>query len=137
MVEALTHAAIYVKDMEESLDFYERALGFKKIFELPDPETGEPWIVYIQVCKGQFIELFYTKPGSEIVPDPEVGMNHLCFLVDDVHATAEHLEKEGFDVFIKPCKGCDNNWQTWVKDPNGVRIELMKVMPDSPHAKYM
>ena len=79
MVEALTHAAIYVKDMEESLDYYERALGFKKIFELPDPETGEPWIVYIQVCKGQFIELFYTKPGSEIVPDPEVGMNHLCF----------------------------------------------------------
>ncbi len=137
MVQFTTHVAIYTKNMEETLDFYEKAFGFKKIFELPDPETGAPWIVYIQVCKGQFLELFYTKPGSEIPEEAPVGLNHICFSVDSVDEIAEHLTGLGYDLFIKPCVGCDNNRQTWVKDPNGVRIELMQVSPDSPHWKYM
>ena len=37
MVQFTTHVAIYTKNMEETLDFYEKAFGFKKIFELPDP----------------------------------------------------------------------------------------------------
>ena len=137
MVEFMTHTAINVKDMEASLEFYEKALGFKKMFELANPDTGKPWIVYIQVCKGQFLELFYTDPDAQITGDPEVGLNHLCFAVDDVDAIAAHIEEAGYELFIKPCIGCDNNKQTWVKDPSGVRIELMAVSPNSPHAKYM
>ena len=133
----LTHAAIDVKDMEESLAFYEKALGFKKKFELADPDTGAPWIVYIQVCKGQFLELFYTKEGAESGPSPEVGFSHLCFCVESVEKIAEHLTKEGIHLDIPPCRGCDNNLQTWIRDPNGIRIELMEISPDSPHAAYM
>ena len=137
MVEFTTHVAIYCKNMEETLEFYEKAFGFKKIFELPNPDTGAPWIVYIQVAKGQFLELFYTEPGSEIPEEAPVGLNHICFCVSDVKGIAEHLEELGYDVFIKPCVGCDNNEQTWVHDPNGVRIELMKVSPESPHYPFM
>jgi hypothetical protein len=28
------------------------------------------------------------------------------------------------------------NWQAWVTDPNGIRIELMKIDPQSPQATY-
>jgi lactoylglutathione lyase len=38
---------------------------------------------------------------------------------------------------IMPNQGCDFNWQSWTKDPNGIRIELMQIDPKSPHAKYM
>ena len=43
----------------------------------------------------------------------------------------------GFAVDVEPNQGVDYNWQAWVTDPNGVRIELMKIDPKSPHAKYM
>ena len=43
----LAHVAITVKDMDAALRFYEEGLGFKRAFDMPEPETGEPWIVYV------------------------------------------------------------------------------------------
>ena len=31
--------------------------------------------------------------------------------------------------------GADGNWQAWIEDPDGHRIELMQMMPDSLQAK--
>ena len=134
---SIAHTAVTVKDMEDSLRFYTQALGLEKVFEIPDPQTGNPWIVYLNVCKGQFIELFYG--GTEENPwRPELeGFNHLCFVVDDINAATQKITDAGFEMDIMPNKGCDNNWQAWTRDPNGVRIELMTISPDSPHAKYM
>lgn len=136
MPTTITHLAINVKNMEETLRFYEETLGFTKIFTLDHPETGKPWIVYVQVCAGQFLELFYGgQPRS--ARDEDIGMTHLCFSVEDVAATARHITEMGYSLEIPLCVGCDNNQQAWIRDPNGVRIELMQVSPDSPHAAYM
>lgn len=137
MVTLMTHLAIDVKDMDESLKFYEETLGFKKIFELANPDTGKPWIVYVQVAKGQFLELFHTDPDKKEIRSTEVGFSHICFAVDSVEETAKHIQEAGYTLDILPCVGCDNNLQTWVRDPNGIRIELMQVSPDSPHYEYM
>lgn len=137
MVTLMTHLAIDVKDMDESLKFYEETLGFKKVFELNNPDTGKPWIVYVQVAKGQFLELFYTDPDKKEIRSTDVGFSHICFAVDSVEETAKHIQAAGYTLDILPCVGCDNNLQTWVRDPNGIRIELMQVSPDSPHYEYM
>ena len=137
MVTSMTHLAIDTKDMEESLRFYKDVLGFKKIFELSNPETGAPWIVYIQVAKGQFLELFHTDPDKREIRRTDVGFSHICFCVDSVEETAKHIQEAGYTLDILPCRGCDNNLQTWVRDPNGIRIELMEISPDSPHASFM
>jgi len=34
----------------------------------------------------------------------------------------------------EPAKGIDNNYQYWITDPDGNRIELMQIMDASPHA---
>lgn len=136
MVKSITHVAINVKDMEKTLAFYRDALGFQKIFELSHPETGKPWIVYVQICAGQFLELFYD--GTErTAKDSDIGFTHVCFQVDSVEEIAERITRNGYPLEIPPCEGCDHNLQTWTRDPNGVRIELMQVCPDSPHAAYM
>lgn len=137
MVKTITHIAITVADMEESLKFYKEALGFEKVFELNNPETGEPWIVYIQVGPGQFLELFYGGTQKKAEEEGDIGVNHLCFEVESVTAIAEKIEAAGYPLHIRPCTGCDHNLQTWVKDPNGIRIELMQISPESPHAKFM
>jgi catechol 2,3-dioxygenase-like lactoylglutathione lyase family enzyme len=137
MIKGTSHIAITVQDMAQSLKFYTEALGFKKIFEINNPADDSPWIVYLSVAKGQFVELFYN--GS--VPNPWrpelIGFNHLCFEVDDIDAAAKKVLDAGYEMDKMPNMGCDNNYQAWTKDPNGIRIELMKISADSPHAQYM
>ena len=58
MTKGIAHAAFNVKDMDKTIEFYEKTLGFRKAFEIARPGTGEPWIVYIYGGGGQFIELF-------------------------------------------------------------------------------
>ena len=136
MMNLITHVAINVKNMDATLKFYQDTLGFEKIFEINSPDTGSPWIVYIQVCAGQFLELFY---GGEpkTAKDEDIGFTHLCFAVENVAALAKHITDKGYALEIPLNIGCDNNLQAWIRDPNGVRIELMQVSPDSPHAAFM
>ena len=59
MITGIGHTAVTAKDMEESIRFYTQALGFREAFSFQHPETGAPWIVYLSVSPGQFMELFY------------------------------------------------------------------------------
>ena len=136
MITNIAHNAVTVLDMEASLRFYTDGLGFKRAFEIPYPETGEPWIVYLNICKGQFLELFYGGKVEHPWNYAEAGFNHFCFEVDDIFATVERIRAAGFPIDVEPNQGADTNWQAWVTDPNGIRIELMKIEPGSPQAKF-
>ena len=131
------HLAINVKDMEKSQDFYINALGFKKVFEIPHPDTSEPWIIYLHIKGRQFVELFYGGSKDNPWEQSNRGFTHMCLEVDDVHKAAEKITKAGYKLDIDPLVGPDFNWQTWVTDPDGVRFELMQVDPRSPHAKVI
>ena len=140
MVKGISHLAVNAKDMEKSLDFYTRALGFKKAFEIEHQQTGKPWIVYLHAGGRQFVELFYTdEPNKPLDPwgDKLWGFNHICMEVDDIHAIAAHIESCGYEVFIKPQQGSDGNWQCWTMDPNGVRVELMQLGQDGLQMKVI
>ncbi|MDB5053226.1 MAG: Glyoxalase/bleomycin resistance protein/dioxygenase [Bacilli bacterium] len=134
MIKGIGHLALTVEDMEKSLQFYCNVLGFEKAFEIHDDEN-KPWIVYIKVCPGQFIELFYGglhKAGNNDKPN-QIGFNHLCLEVYDIHEIANHLKSKGLTLDVEPIRGKDNNYQCWAKDPDGNRIEFMQLSPDSPH----
>lgn len=132
----LGHAAITVKDMEKSLDFYCRILGCRKAFEFDNPQTGKPWIIYLYVGEGTYIELFYD--GEEDNPwKPELrGFSHISILVDDCVAKYQEIKAAGYPVDIEPRRVGDKNWQCWVTDPDGVRIELMTLDPESPQSVF-
>ncbi|MDO4866069.1 MAG: VOC family protein [Clostridia bacterium] len=136
MITGIAHNAVTVRNMEESLRFYTEALGFKKAFEINHPETGAPWIVYLGVAPGQFLELFYGGAEENPWRDTLIGFNHFCFEVDDIFQTVERIRGTGCPIDVEPRQGVDLNWQAWVTDPNGIRIELMKIDPESPQAKF-
>ncbi|RLL41333.1 VOC family protein [Oceanobacillus piezotolerans] len=129
MIKGINHKGFHVVDMERSLDFYCNKLGFKKAFELNQP-SGEPWIVYVKVADGCFIELFYG--GTEGVKN---RAEHICFEVDDIQETAEQLKKRGVPLEVDISQGLALNYQFWVKDPDGNWIEFMEMNPDSPHMR--
>jgi lactoylglutathione lyase len=135
MLTGITHLALTVKNMDAAVDFYCRVLGFKKAFELAEPKTGAPWIVYLHLDKKQFVELFYKGTVDSPWESSHRGFNHICFEVDDIQKTAAGIKSSGYKLDREPSLGVDKNWQSWVTDPDGVRIELMQISPDSPHGK--
>ncbi len=133
MITGLGHVAFRVTDLDRALDFYVRILGLREAFRLDMAGQPSPWIVYLQVAPGDFVELF---PGAvNIAPQPgaDAGYNHFCLLVDDIHATVKELGERGLPIIGAPTMGVDNNYQFWVTDPDGNRIELMEIKPESPH----
>jgi lactoylglutathione lyase len=131
MITGLGHVAIRISDLDAALAFYRDGLGFREAFRLD--RDDEPWIVYLQVAPERFVELF---PGGE--PNSragnEVGYVHLCLTVDEIWATVEELSTRGVVFDGEPSMGLDGNWQVWTADPDGNRIELMQIMPDSLQA---
>jgi len=130
MIRRIAHTAFVVKDMEKSLHFYCNVLGFKRHFNL-DLE-GKPWIVYLKISDNQFLELFYGGETNNEVSMNTVGYNHLCLEVDDIHEIANYLKKNGLTLDVEPKQGLDLNYQCWVRDPDGNRIEFMQYHPDCP-----
>jgi lactoylglutathione lyase len=133
MITGLGHVAFRITDLEKSLDFYCAKLGFTEAFRLEREGEFSPWIVYIQVAPNQFIELFPGAKGENTSRGP-VGYNHFCLVVDDLPATLRELAGRGLAITGEPQKGLDNNWQYWINDPDGNAIELMQIVPESPHA---
>lgn len=122
----ISHLAFDVSDMEKALEFYCGKLGFEQIFTMNN-EAGQPWIVYLKVCPGQFIELFFG--GME--NPPKANYSHLCLQVDDIYEIEAKMKELGVEIDVPIKQGKDTNMQCWVHDPDGNRIEFMQLMPTS------
>ncbi len=129
-ITGIAHVAYNVSDMKASLEFYVTKLGMKHAFSIPR-DDGTPWIEYIKLADGQFIELFYSDGGFE----GKSSYNHLCIEVPDCVKAADELKQAGVEIDVMPQQGKDLNWQLWIRDPDGNRIEIMQIDPDAPQAK--
>lgn len=137
MVKGIGHTAFVVKDMDTTVAFYEKTLGFNKIFDIPRPETGEPWIEYLYAGGNQFIELFYGGTDEDPFRDERIGFFHLCLEVEDVHEAWKKVKETGAPMDDAPKQGADGNWQCWTHDPDGIKIELMQYCDESLQMKYL
>jgi len=131
MFKQLAHAAYRVSNLEASLAFYCNQLGFEEAFRLHHPQTGNLWIVYLQVAPGQFVELFPEE--RELTAGTRYA--HLCIETEDLEGTVAELRRRGVTMMREISRGLDNNLQAWVRDPDGNEVELMQIHPDSPQAQ--
>jgi len=131
-VSYVTHVAIRVKDADRSLAFYVGKLGFEEMFRLDRDERL--WLLYLRITDTQYLEIFPEAEG-DVAPGPmAVGYNHMCLAVPDIEATVRELEGLGIPLSRPKILAADGNWQCWIEDPDGHRIELMQMMPDSRQA---
>ena len=63
------------------------------------------------------------------------GLNHVCLTVSDLDATVASLTAAGVPLSRPSKTGADGNRQAWIEDPDGNRIELMEMAPDSLQAQ--
>lgn len=132
-VTGLAHIAIRVKEFARALEFYVGKLGFAEMMRLKR-DDGSDWIIYLRVTDTQFIELFDAGEGDRAPPREAVGLNHFCLEVADLDVTVAALAERGV-ALARPVKtGVDYNRQAWIEDPDGHRIELMEMAPNSMQA---
>jgi catechol 2,3-dioxygenase-like lactoylglutathione lyase family enzyme len=137
LITGIGHVAIAVRNLDKSLEFYCSGLGLTEAFRLTDEETGRVRCVYVRIGPGQFLELFPPAPDAAVStePLPRGHYRHTCLVVDDIHATVEELKRRGVEPVSALKRGLrDGNWQVFVEDPDGNRLELMQIEPTSPQA---
>ena len=135
-VTHLGHVAIRCSNLDESLAFYAK-LGLREAFRLDRPDGSGVGLVYLQIDGASFLELFPGGTQKSEATRGQIGYVHCCLLVDDVQASYRDAVAKGVPVTGEPKMGRDGNWQFWVTDPDGTRIEMMQIMPDSLQARAM
>jgi lactoylglutathione lyase len=138
MITGIGHIAITCKDMDRSLDFYTRILGLPEAFRMHHEDGGSLWMVYLKTGGDDFIELFTEGGDRPDLPANASGFKHLCLWVDDIEATLHDLQAKGLDVDPAGIRtGRSKCRQYFIADPDGVRIELMQLMPESKQARAL
>jgi lactoylglutathione lyase len=138
VITGLSHLAIIASDYDRSLTFYRDVLGLEEAFRV-DNDDGSPWMVYFRTGPTDFIEIFAGGEGGDgSTSGRTIGIAHLCFWVDDLEQTAADLKSRGLDVDAASIRtGRSGCRQLFISDPDGVRIELMQMLPDSMQAKAL
>ena len=125
----LNHVGMYVKDMDESMGFYTKTMGFREAFSVKDKD-GKPTLVYLQISRDTFLEL------APAAADRPLGFSHAGIWADDVKATAAALRQKGVKL-DDPRVGSTKAPLTNVMDPNGLRLEILEYPPESLQRKAM
>lgn len=132
MIKDIAHLALNPLDMGKSVEFFGNVLGWKKAFEIHH-ENGDPWIVYIKICKGHFLELFYDAQNDKdyAFDIKKTGYHHIGVATGDIHRTLQEICDRGFLDSAEPEVGPDGNLCKWLYDPDGNAIVIREYLPDS------
>ena len=127
MITRLAHVNIISTDLAATERFYCEILGMKKGFDFIKDDLLFGF--YVKAGDNTYIEIF--QDGSVALDDRAI-MRHLCLEVSDLDDAISTIRKRGWPVSDKTL-GCDNAWQAWVADPDGLQIELMQYTDISSH----
>jgi catechol 2,3-dioxygenase-like lactoylglutathione lyase family enzyme len=134
-------AGIAVKDYPASQNFYGKLLGFPVAFSFASAD-GQRITTYYQASKESFLEM---QSATEAMP---AGITHVHIQVPDVAAAVARLRQLGLPA---PARGAttpktasdpgvtqpSNVKSANVYDPQGLRLELNELIPESQTKKAM
>jgi methylmalonyl-CoA/ethylmalonyl-CoA epimerase len=101
MIGRLNHVAIAVRDIEKAADVYRHILGARVSEAVPQADHGVSTVfITLPNTKIELLEpLGETSPISKFLErNPEGGIHHVCYEVDDIHAALDILKKQGARV---------------------------------------
>ena len=140
MLKNFDHLTIVVRDLERAKAFF-AVLGFKEAMSVVI--AGEPFASYMGVAGIEAdhvtLVLEHVSPRTEIqllhyrhpdpLPDPHIrdlhklGMNHICFAVDNIEAEVGKRKSHGFAT-RNDIMDFHSRKLVFIEGPEGVTIEL-------------
>ncbi len=141
---SLLHTGLTVRDLDRSLAFYRDALGMETVFE-QEKEGGYLAAIvgypgaHVRMAHLAFpgdshrLELFqYLEPEPRGAPgEPrDLGITHVCLMVEDIEALHERLREAGVDFYSDPVlvdTGANaGGVGVYLRDPDGITLELFQ-----------
>jgi methylmalonyl-CoA/ethylmalonyl-CoA epimerase len=101
MIGRLNHVAIAVRDIAKAAAVYRDSLGAEVSAPVPQPDHGVT-TVFITLPNTKIELLAPLGEGSPIAKflerNPDGGIHHVCYEVDDILAAMSQLKEEGVRV---------------------------------------
>jgi methylmalonyl-CoA/ethylmalonyl-CoA epimerase len=134
MIRRLNHVAIATSDLVKSTAIYRDLLGAKVSEATPQPDHGVT-TVFVELDNSKIELLAPLGANSPIAKflerNPEGGVHHLCYEVDDIGAARDHLLAGGARVLGdgEPKIGAHGKPVLFLhpKDFGGTLVELEQV----------
>ena len=101
MIEKLNHVAIAVPDLDNAIKLYRDVLGadVSDVVNLPDHGVS---VAFVDLGNTKIELLFPLGETSPIMSylnkNASGGIHHLCFEVDDIKGTRDHLVDKGMRI---------------------------------------
>lgn len=120
----MAHTCVRVKDLEASLDFYQKAFNFEESRRRDFPENKFT-LVYLTL-PGDDYELELTYNYDHEAYDLGNGYGHIAISTDDLEGLHEKHQAAGLTVTdLKGLPGTAPSYY-FVVDPDGYKIEVIR-----------
>ena len=127
MTYTLEHATIRCRNLEESIQFYQRMFQAQVLFRRNLP--GGKTIVYLRLGDSM-LELMAVGPAREIGDPREFyGIHHIGIKTLDFDASYRDLRAKGAEFVVEPFSPVPGIRLAFLKDPNGVVLEIAERDP--------
>ncbi len=121
-VVGIDHVAISVSDLDRSLEFYSKVLGFK----ISARENQKPGTEYFLDCGSALVGLIQGDNNGDkhLLQDSGLGGNHFGFrvLTKEFDAAVEELKKQKIPITFT--KKREKSWSCYFLDPDGNKLEI-------------
>lgn len=149
-IAGMHHVGLSTLDLDRLVRFYAETFGFKEEVAF----SWEPGFADIDAALGLdesagsmamlrlgtvYLELFEFTHPRPAPADParsvtEVGINHLCLLVDDIEVVVERLTAMNIPVHASPRDIGDGPF-VYCRDPDGNAIEFWQLSASNPEER--
>jgi len=149
MTPGVSHIAIGVRDMDQSLHFYRDLLGMKVCLDtmesigglktlFVDPKKSKRRAVYLRFEEGAFTSFLVLSQNSremtgDAIKIDQVGIHHYAFWVDDLRERVERLKAAGVPILVPPVESDTAAYgeppgkkvlTTLFQDPDGIIVQF-------------
>jgi catechol 2,3-dioxygenase-like lactoylglutathione lyase family enzyme len=145
----LDHIGFAVSDLDRSVEWYTFFLGdppvLRKVWDVPylSRIVGYPGsrldCAMWRLPGGSLLELLQylePPPGRVDMETYNAGNAHLCVVTEDLHADFARLagraEFRDPDPVRIPWGPYEGGWACYLRDPDGISVELMQLPPGGP-----
>ncbi len=136
MLKGVHHIGLATHDMDGTLEFYEKVLGFRaRVCEMPNPKVGGTIRhAFLDMGRGQLLAFMEPRNVPGVPDDFDAGINrglgirggmiHFAFWCDD-EAELGHKQQELRALGVEVTDLVDHGWckSIYFKDPNYIQLE--------------
>ncbi len=125
-IQKIEHTAIIVKNLEESIEFYENVLNFQL---RTTGNTGKRKLAFLFVKDHPEVEIELIEELTD-KESPSINgvVDHIAFAVEDIEETIKDLQEKGVPFLDeKPSLTAFGKKNIMFKGINGERLQLIEM----------